>query len=102
MKWIDRLHPEKNHLWKHRRYFTTVGLLSRWNFFALVKDRQGKAKAHLLFKAASTPIKRHVKIRKEATPFLPEFAQYFLKRGEKSKSKREMEILSLLSVHCWT
>jgi RNA-directed DNA polymerase len=27
MKWIDRRHPQKNHLWKHRRYFTTVGLL---------------------------------------------------------------------------
>jgi len=101
MKWIDRRHPEKNHLWKHRRYFTTVGLLTL-SVFSIGKDRQGKAKAHFLFKAASTPIKRHVKIRKEATPFLPEFAQYFLKRGEKSKSKREMEILSLLSVHCWT
>jgi RNA-directed DNA polymerase len=102
MKWIDRRHRQKNHLWKHRRYFTTVGLLSRWHFFAIGKDRQGKVKAHLLFKAASTPIKRHVKIRKEATSFLPEFAQYFLKRGEKSKSKGERDILSLLLVHCWT
>jgi hypothetical protein len=83
----DCLHPQKNHNWKHRRYFTTVGLLSRWNFFAIGKDRQGKAKAHFLFKAASMPIKRHVKIRKEANPFLPEFAQYSLKWGEKSKSK---------------
>jgi RNA-directed DNA polymerase len=102
MKWIDRRHPQKNHNWKHRRYFTTVGLLSRWNFFAIGKDRQGKAKAHFLFKAASTPIKRHVKIRKEANPFLPEFAHYFLKRGEKSKSKGERDMLSLLLVHCWT
>jgi RNA-directed DNA polymerase len=102
MKWIGRRHPQKNHNWKHRRYFTPVGLLSRWNFFAIGKDRQGKAKAHFLFKAASTPIKRHVKIRKEANPFLPEFAQYFLKRGEKSKSKGERDILSLLLVHCWT
>jgi RNA-directed DNA polymerase len=102
MKWIDRRHPQKNHNWKHRRYFTTVGLLSRWNFFAIGKDRQGKAKAHFLFKAASTPIKRHVKIRKEANPFLPEFAQYILKREEKSKSKGERDILSLLLVHCLT
>jgi RNA-directed DNA polymerase len=102
MKWIDRRHPQKNHNWKHRRYFTTVGLLSRWNVFAIGKDRQGKAKAHFLLKAASTPIKRHVKIRKEANPFLPEFAKYFLKRGEKSKSKGERDILSLLLVHCWT
>jgi hypothetical protein len=79
-----------------------VGLLSRWNFFAIGKDRQGKAKAHFLFKAASTPIKRHVKIRNEANPFLPEFAPYFLKRGEKSKSKGERNILSLLLVYCWS
>jgi RNA-directed DNA polymerase len=42
LKWIDRRHPQKNHNWKHRRYFTSVGLLSRWNFFAIGKVRVRK------------------------------------------------------------
>ncbi len=99
MKWIDRRHQHKNHHWKYRHYFTTVGI-TRWNFFAIGKDRQGKAKAHFLFKAVSTPIKRHVKIRGQANPFLPEFVQYFLKR--RVKSKGEGDILSLLPVQFWT
>jgi RNA-directed DNA polymerase len=99
MRWIDRRHPEKNNHWKHRRYFTKLGL-SLWNFFAVGKDSRGYQKGYFLFKAASTPIKRHIKIRGQANPFLPEFADYFLKRG--SKFKREDKILSMLSVQCWT
>ena len=40
-----------------------------------------------MFKAASTPIKRPIKIRGQADPFLPEFAGYFLK-GDLSSSEK--------------
>ncbi len=98
-RWINRRHPGKNKQWKQRRYYTRIGL-NFWNFFALGKDGQGLPKLHFLFKAASTPIRRHVKIRGKANPFLPEFTDYFLKRAEQSKVERF--ILSMLPVHSWT
>ena len=74
--------------------------LNFWNFFAVGKDGKGMPKLHFLFKAASTPIRRHVKIRGKANPFLPAFTDYFLKRAEQSKV--EKFILSMLPVHSWT
>ncbi len=55
---------------------------------AIREGRQGKAKAlqWLLthsFNVASVRIKRHIKIRSEATPYDPQYADYFKERGRK-------------------
>ena len=86
-RWITRRHPQKNNQWKQRRYFTRIGL-NRWNLFAIGKDSKGNPKVYLLRKAASTPIRRHTKIRGNANPFLAEFTDYFLQRGNKPKTER--------------
>jgi len=38
-----------------------------------------------LFKASSVAIKRHIKIKAEATPYDPRFTEYFSKRERRTK-----------------
>ena len=96
-RWIKRKHKKKNAKWLKNRYFTTVEM-NHWRFFAWDKDAQGKIKMRLLYKAASTPIKRHVKIRGAANPFLKEYAGYFETRSAKTSVKPWWMLLHLLPV----
>jgi RNA-directed DNA polymerase len=102
-RWIKRKHKEKNAKWLKRRYFTTVEM-NHWRFFAWDKDAQGNIKQRILFRADSTSIKRHVKIRGAANPFLKEYVEYFEKRKGKTKIKPWWMLLHLLPVQfCnWT
>lgn len=77
--WMRRRHPRKALLWCYRKYFTKVG--SRNNVLqATFQDRRGKPRTIRLLKAADVPIKRHVKIKAAANPFLPEWESYFEER----------------------
>ena len=96
-RWIKRKHKKKNAKWLKNRYFTTVEM-NHWRFFAWDKDAQGNIKMRLLYKAASTPIKRHVKIRGTANPFLKEYVGYFEKRSAKTSVKPWWMLLHLLPV----
>ncbi len=102
-RWIKRKHKEKNAKWLKRRYFTTVKM-NHWRFFAWDKDAQGNIKQRILYRADSTSIKRHVKIRGAANPFLKEYAEYFEKRKGKARIKAWWMLLHLLPVQfCnWT
>lgn len=73
--WASRRHPAKNKRWIFNRYFH------------LIENRKGCFSCKLengevlkLLDAKKTVIKRHVKIRKAATPFDPEFESYFENR----------------------
>jgi RNA-directed DNA polymerase len=79
MQWVNRRHPTKSARWKYRKYFRTQGM-RRWIFSALVKNKQGKSSYLDLFRASQLPIRRHIKIRAEANPYYPEYANYFRKR----------------------
>lgn len=81
MRWIKRRHPEKGAGWRHKKYFHSQGL-QHWIFSAAIRDEEGNTSLVDLFNAAKTPIRRHVKIRAEATPYDPQFKEYFLKRKE--------------------
>ena len=96
-RWIKRKHKKKNAAWLKRRYFTTVEM-NQWRFFAWDKDVQGNIKQHILYKAGYTPIKRHVKIRSIANPFLKEYAEYFKKRNAKTSVRPWWMLLHLLPV----
>lgn len=70
--WASRRHPAKNKRWIFNRYFH------------LIENRKGCFSCKLengevlkLVDAKKTVIKRHVKIRKAATPFDPAFESYF-------------------------
>ena len=66
-------------MWRCKRYFRSQGL-QHWIFSAAGRDEEGNTTFIDLFKASNTPIRRHVKIRAEATPYDPQFKEYFLKR----------------------
>ncbi|MCY7346378.1 MAG: group II intron reverse transcriptase/maturase [Pyrinomonadaceae bacterium] len=78
-QWSKRRHPNKNHFWIKDKYFTTRGG-DRWVFFGQVADKDGKPKNLHIFKAASVPIKRHIKVRGEANPYASEWETYFERR----------------------
>ncbi len=81
IRWINRRHPNKSARWKHQRYFRSEGRRN-WVFFASVRDRSGKVTCLDLLQAASVPIVRHVKIQAQATPYDPDFTDYFARRAQ--------------------
>lgn len=85
-RWIKRRHPSKGGHWQQEKYFCTKGG-KNWIFFAPIKSKDGKpARLHLL-QAAETPIRRHVKIKADATPYDPAFAAYFIARKARKGAK---------------
>jgi RNA-directed DNA polymerase len=78
-RWMERRHSEKSVEWRRKKYFRSVG--AREEVFSVtLKDEKGQS--HFLdhFRAAQVPICRHIKIRAEATPYDPQYKEYFLKR----------------------
>ena len=78
--WIKRRHPNKSAQWRHQRYFRAEGH-RRWVFSAK-RDAPGQHAYLDLFRANSTPIVRHIKIRAHATPYDPAFTDYFTRRAQ--------------------
>lgn len=84
-RWAKHRHPKKSSTWLYKKYFTTVDN-NKWCLFDhKTKDKQGKF--IMLAKASNTPIKRHIKIRGEATPYDPEYQEYFRRRYYLLKKK---------------
>ena len=85
--WIRRRHPNKSATWRHKRYFRHQGNRN-WVFSASIRNPQGEAMPLDLFRAASIPITRHVKIRADATPYDPAFADYLASRQRSRRGSR--------------
>lgn len=89
--WACRRHPGKGNAWIRRKYFRSQGSRN-WIFFAKNSAEDNRSKYVDLFEACSVAIKRHVKIRTEATPYDPRFTAYFGKReylSTRGRSKQE-------------
>ena len=84
-KWMTRRHPNKGAQWQYKKYFRSQGL-QRWIFHATVKDEKRNNFFLDLFKAVHVPIRRHVKVRADATPYDPEYKDYFLNRKRLRKN----------------
>ena len=78
-RWAHRRHPRKSAWWIKRKYFRSHGLRN-WIFFAKVCNKDGTKTYLDLFGASTVPVRRHIKIRREATPYDPRFIEYFKKR----------------------
>jgi RNA-directed DNA polymerase len=90
-RWAKRRHPNKGLRWIKRKYFCAIGLRN-WVFSSHIKDKHGEYQSLELFNVASVRIKRHVKIRSEATPYDPQYANYFKERGRKQSWGRNNRI----------
>ena len=87
-KWLYgrswRRHPKKGSRWRQEKYCCRDGLWS-WEFFANAKNRFGIVTQLRLLKMTDLPIKLHLKIRAEATPYDPVYQQYFEQRTQARK-----------------
>lgn len=73
-QWCKRRHTRKGRRWVADKYFTFGD--RRWQLSAATPE----GKTLLLTRAMDTPIKRHIKIRGDATPYSPGMEIYFERR----------------------
>jgi RNA-directed DNA polymerase len=85
-QWARRRHPNKSAAWVKKRYFPALGNRN-WTFAANTGERtpEGKLIWKRLVYASDTKIKRHVKIRRDANPFDPQWQPYFKERAFRKK-----------------
>ena len=89
-RWLKRKHPKKSAEWRYKKYFRSQGN-NHWIFFTRTRVQNGDITFLDLAKASKTPIKRHVKIRSQANPFDPKYADYF-KQWEQMKGKSKYRV----------
>lgn len=77
-QWAKRRHSNKGARWVKERYFPIKGN-RKWNF-ATKKSANETSNNLELFRAATVTIKRHIKIRAEANPFVSDWDSYFTQR----------------------
>ena len=90
LRWAAKRHPNKGKRWIKRKYFRCEALRN-WVFSTKVKDKQGKTHKIDLIEACKIPIRRHVKIRAEATPYNPLYHVYFDKRTSLHQNEKRWE-----------
>ena len=87
MRWACKRHARKGKKWIVKKYFTTIRG-KNWRFHCIVKDKKGNPKTLFLKNAMDTKIRRHVKIKSDATPFNPLYKDYFKQREEERKRRK--------------
>lgn len=85
--WAKKRHNRKGKLWIVKKYFRTKGN-NNWQFSTKVSNKKGKVEWLDLVEISHTPIRRHVKIKGDATPFDPAYEEYFWVRQARRKAKR--------------
>jgi RNA-directed DNA polymerase len=81
---LRRRHQNKSKTWLFKKYWTATG---RKHVFAVkAKSSKGLDKIYQVVKIGAIGIKRHIKIKADANPYLPEYARYFWERRNKKKS----------------
>ncbi len=89
---LRRRHPSKGKRWLHKKYWTAG---NRKHVFAVkAKDTKGLEKIYQIQRLYAIGIRRHIKIKAEANPYLKEYGSYFRQR----KHDRKSRLLPALSV----
>lgn len=84
VRWMRRRHARKGHSWLNYKYFRQQGL-RRWVFHAKIIE-DGQIRFLDLADARSVHIRRFPKIVGAASPFNPEYWEYFSKRARIKRS----------------
>lgn len=93
MRWALKRHARKGKRWIVNKYFTTFGE-DHWRFHCIIKDKAGKKKSLYLKNASDTKIRRHIKIKSDATPFNPLYKDYFAGREQERIRRRSTSNLA--------
>jgi RNA-directed DNA polymerase len=72
-RWARKRHPDKSANWKQRKYFSAA----KGIFSVRLSREKGPSQVLSLYRAASTRIQRHIKIRGAANPYDPDYTHYF-------------------------
>jgi len=84
---LRRRHPNKGKKWLFRKYWTASG---RDHVFAVKSTTtRGVEKLYQVIRVCAIGIRRHIKIRAAANPYLPEYAKYYWERRN-IKGRKEM------------
>src|SRR6516225_7390468 len=75
-RWARRRHPKKSSTWLRKKYYERNRRHNRC-FFGERYDDEGQSRKVWLYRAKSTPIKRHIKVQGEANPYDPAYETYF-------------------------
>ena len=98
-KWAKSRHPRKSSTWIRKRYFRQRGN-RKWIFYTKVKGNLVE-----MIPINTISIKRHIKIRALATPYDPEYKDYFEQRtarmNGRSRSKSANHTGKQNSKYCW-
>ena len=87
VRWALRRHSNKSKDWVVRKYFNKAGMYApNSNFYGQLQIGEQKVEVKLA-RTSSIPIKRHVKIKGDATPYNPEYTKYFIDRDKRKRSK---------------
>lgn len=84
---LRQRHPGKSKKWLFEKYWTASG--RRHVFGVKTKSTKGVEKHYQVVRAGAIGIKRHIKIKAAANPYLPEYARYFWERRHK-KGRTEL------------
>ena len=77
-RWTKRRHPEKSCGWRKKKYFNHPK--RKWGFCCIIKEKSGNKKLLELIKPTYIKLVRYIKIKGEANPFNPKYADYFKMR----------------------
>ena len=77
-RWSKQRYPKKNAQWIYDKHFRDSK--RNWGFSCCYKDEKGNRKHRELISPYSVKLVRYIKIRGGATPFDPEYTDYFKKR----------------------
>src|SRR6266404_4668503 len=95
-RWARRRHPKKSSTWLRKKYYERNRRHNRC-FFGERYDDEGQPRKVWLYRAKSTPIKRHVKVKGEANPYDPTYETYFEERKGATCWKR-FGVLALFAI----
>ena len=81
---LRRRHPNKSKKWLVKKYWSTPG--HKWVFSTLATTKRGKRR-YLVQRLSSIGIRRHIKVKADANPYLPEYGGYFWRRRKDRDSR---------------
>jgi RNA-directed DNA polymerase len=81
---LRRRHPMKSKRWLVNKYWSTPG--RKWVFSTIAKLRRGIRRYQVVV-LTSLGIRRHIKVRADANPYLSEYDTYFARRRREKDSR---------------
>jgi RNA-directed DNA polymerase len=90
---VRRRHQNKSKGWLIKHYWSASDRKHR--FAVRAKTASGKIKIYEVVKLHAIGIRRYIKIKADANPYMPEYAEYFWYR----RNKKDSKLLAAMSAH---